>query len=382
MNLWKGTWIRRRFRNLAFVLPAVVLAGVAWASTATADHHIRELVLFDETQFPEGLSVAQDGTIHVGIFTTGQVITVTPNGTASQLGQVPVPADGYFVGLASVDAANVYGLVFSPTDTSNGVWYVSQQGVHQIAELPLGSFPNDLVRDEAGQLYVTDVVGGRVYRVQPTGEVELWAHDPLLLGNVEEIGPLGFPLGANGIAFAPGGDAVYVAVTEGARIVRFPIEADGSAGAMTVVAEDPALAGADGLAVDSSGTIYVSANAQNHIARVDPATGAVEVVASGSIFRFPAVLRFSPDERTLYVTNYDALVALGLAPGPARTGLLAIDVAALGPQPAAITPPGTGDGGLADTRGDDPGIAWPVIAAAIALSILFAARAGRLRARR
>jgi sugar lactone lactonase YvrE len=306
-------------------------------------------VTFEEDQFPEGLTVAPDGTIHVGILSTGEILRVTPNGSVAKFAQIPLPEGAILVGLAAADSTNVYALVFS-NDENNGVWYVSAHGasVSQVAQLPVGSLPNGLVLDGTGHILVTDTIGGRVFRVQPTGEVEVWAADPSLLGNVDEIGPLGFPIGANGIVMAPDGDAIYVAVSEKARLVRIPINEDGSAGDVAVVAEDPALGGADGIDVGPEGAVYVAVNGQNQIAAVDPETGKVDVVASGSLFRFPATPRFSPDFETLYVTNFEGLVFFGLAPGPAAPGLLAIDFETLTPQPSAITPPVTGSAGLAD----------------------------------
>jgi hypothetical protein len=111
---------------------------------------------------------------------------------------------------------------------------------------------------------------------------------------------------------------------------------------VTLVAEDSRLAGADGLAVGPGGVVYVAVNQQNQIATVDPASGRVAVVESGSAFRFPASVRFSPDMSRYYVPNFEGLVLFGLAPGPARTGLLVVDTAPSG----AVRPPSTGDGGL------------------------------------
>ncbi len=339
--------MQNRLMGLAAIIGGVMIALTAVGPLA-AEPQARELVAFSPSQFPEGLTVAPDGTILVGILSTGEIMRVTPRGTASKFAQIPLPKGGILVGLAAVDSTNLYALVFS-NDESNGVWSVSQHGmkVVQVAKLPVGALPNDLVLDRLGRLFITDTIGGRVFRVQTSGAVETWAQDRLLLGNVAAPGPLGFPLGANGVALAPGGDSLYVGVSEGARIVRIPIRADGSAGPLAVVAENPALDGADGIVVGPNGTIYVAVNAQNQIVAVDPATARVDVVASGSIFRFPAGPRFSPDFKTLYVTNFDGLVFFGLAPGPGKTGLLAIDFDALAPQlAAAIRPPRTGDAGL------------------------------------
>jgi sugar lactone lactonase YvrE len=140
--------------------------------------------------------------------------------------------------------------------------------------------------------------------------------------------------------------------------VRIPVAVDGSAGDASVLAEDPSLHGADGIAVDAWGALYVATFFQNEIVRVDPSNGEVTVVASGPMFHLPAGVRFSPDFETLYATNSEAFVFFGLASGPAHTGLLAIQVDGLGqmselPEPPgapdmALKPPSTGSGGLAN----------------------------------
>jgi sugar lactone lactonase YvrE len=350
----------------ATALIAAALLMLVTAAPSAADEHIREVVAFSSNQFPEGLTVAPDGTVLVGILSTAEIVRVTPAGTSSVYAKLPLPAGGIMAGLNAVDSTNLYALAFSQNET-NGVWYVANAGrnITQVAKLPVGSLPNDLVRDSAGRLYVTDTIGGRVFRVEPNGRVETWAQHPLLQGNVAQPGPVGFPIGANGIAFSTSRDSIYVSVSEGARIVRIPIRADDSAGPPVVLAEHPALAAADGIEIGPRGLIYVAVNAQNHIATVDPVTGRVEVVASGAPLRFPASVRFSPDFQRLYVTNFDGAIFFGLAPGPPKTGLLVIDVASLGARPpqsavqqpsagaqpagqqtGTIAPPRTGSGGL------------------------------------
>jgi hypothetical protein len=348
----------RRFASVtALAVTVLAMAAVASAtSPARAEPAVSELVRFSQGQFPEGLSVAPDGTILAGVINTGDIIRITANGTQARFAHVPVPQGGFLTGVFALDSTNVYALVFSQDD-KNGVWIVSQHGMNvaQLAKLPAGAGPNDLIRDAKGQLYVTDMVGGRVFRVQPDGSVAAWARDPLLLGNVGSPGPFGIPIGANGIVLSRSNDALYVGVTEKSRIVRIPIRADGSAGPMSVLAENPALNGADGIDLGPDGRIYAAVNAQNQIAAVNPSTGSVQVVASGPAFSFPSSVRFTGDFRHLYVLNFDGPHLLGLAPGPARTGVLSVDVdSLLAPQPSApvaipvISPPNTGSAGLAD----------------------------------
>jgi len=316
--------------------------GPSWAEDSAS-----VLVSFDESQFPEGLAVAPDGTIYVGIANTGDIVEVDPSGSTATLASIPLPEGGVLLGLEE-HAGSIYALVSAGPES--GVHVISRRtgSVGQVATLPADSFPNDLVFGDRGQIYVSDTLGGRILEVQPFGEVRTWFASPLIQGNVADPGPLGIPIGANGIAWAPDRKSLYVAVTEGARVVEIPVDADGSAGAADVVAEAPSLGGADGIVFGPDGTLYVTSFVQNHVVAIDIDTGSIEVVLSGDSYHAPATAAFSPNFETLYITNFDGLVLFGLAPGPPITELLAVDSASLSETVSpAITPPSTGSAGLA-----------------------------------
>ena len=134
------------------------------------------------------------------------------------------------LGLA-VDAKgeNVYAAATTFNPATHGVYRVTRDGA--ITRLP-GSeaiaFPNGLAFDH--RLYVTDTVGAAVWRIPRHGAGRLWLQSPLLAGD-GSIG-FGFPLGANGIACRH--SELVVGNTELARLVRIPIEPDGSAGSPSV----------------------------------------------------------------------------------------------------------------------------------------------------
>jgi sugar lactone lactonase YvrE len=119
-----------------------------------------------------------------------------------------------------------------------------------------------------GSLYVSDSYssdepGPGIWRVTEDGST-LW-HE----------GPFRF---ANGLAFAAGGDALYVAETFAGRITRIEIGADGSPGASSEIALLPGVL-PDGLALGQEGDLYVACYEPSQILRIT-AAGAVETVAA------------------------------------------------------------------------------------------------------
>ena len=139
-------------------------------------------------------------------------------------------------------------------------------------------FPNGVTLDKEGNVYVTDTILGAVWRVPARGgTAQLWYQSALLVGS--GIFGFGIPLGANGIAFRQ--NAIVVGNTEGARLVRIEIEPDGSAGAVTVLAEGLPLLAVDGIAFDVHGNVWAAVIAQSTIVRVSP-SGAVTTVATAA----------------------------------------------------------------------------------------------------
>jgi sugar lactone lactonase YvrE len=157
---------------------------------------------------------------------------------------------------------------------------------HGIVEMLSGTaqivFANSLAFDSRGNLYVTESYSGSpgaydlggIWRIPRGGEAALWLRDPLLTG----IGYLGFPIGANGVAYYH--RDLYVANTDKGLVVRIPLLEDGSAGPPTVWKTLQAVAGLppvqspfpvmpDGLALDVHGNVYVAVVSRNAVVRVD-----------------------------------------------------------------------------------------------------------------
>ena len=171
------------------------------------------------------------------------------------------------------------------------------------------SFPNGLAEDLHGNLYVTDSFQNTITRMAQDGSNKtVWSSDPLLAGNPSA--PL--PIGANGIAFDTFFQNVYVSNTSNRRIIRIHVGQGWTANPAEVFADGPtidqneqttkALLGADGIAFDLFGNLYVMANAANEI-QVLSHTG--QLTARYSTTSLPLDVTASPVfwGNQLYFTN-------------------------------------------------------------------------------
>lgn len=172
---------------------------------------------------------------------------------------------------------------------------------------------NGLVFDGAGNLYVSNDFGESVVRVAPGGAWTAWAD----------------VYGANGMAVLDG--ELYAAVTFDQRSPIVAVSLADPA-QQRVVAETtfgaaslrPALVGPsspaapvvpkglDDMTLGADGRLYAAANAAGEVLRVEPATGAACVVASG----LPTIssVRFTPDGERLYATTFTGRLVVMAVP--------------------------------------------------------------------
>lgn len=283
-------------------------------------------------QLPEGLAV-RDGVTYVGMATQQQVVrsvdgVTEPFATFPRLGQ----GQGFLTGLTFDAQGNLYaGLASFAEDVQTGVYRVPASGgaATLFATHPEMAFPNDLLWDDDGFLYVTDSMAGAIWRVDASSgassgsgaTVEKWLADPILTGDPVVCAPdeVGFGIGANGIEVGPDG-ALYVAVTDRAMLVRIPRQ-DGVAGTPAPLAAPNCalLEGADGL-VWRDDAFIVASNRIDRIVRVD-LDGTATALADRGDLDFPASVVATDDG--VLVTNFGLLRA---ASGAARPGLLRIDL--------------------------------------------------------
>jgi sugar lactone lactonase YvrE len=298
---------------VAFSTLGAACSAPSWPSSPIA---VTQLAHFDAKQgaMSEGLAI-RGTTAYVGFAPSGQIMAVDlATGKATPYSTLPTPVagKGFVTGLA-LRGGDLYGaLVSFVPDVQAGIYRTVEGAPATLyAKHPEMLFPNGLVFDETGQLYVTDSAAGAVFRVSPTGEVTKWAAGPLLTGGKDGCGAgngvgVPFDIGANGIVIDNG--AVVVTNTDRGSLVRIQIQSDGSAGPPTAIAGPSCadLNGADGLAVARNGDFIVAVNHQNKLARVDRA-GHVTTVLARDPLDFPTSLTFV--DGALYVGNFAFLDA-------------------------------------------------------------------------
>jgi gluconolactonase len=220
-----------------------------------ARHHrfvpIEPVVLREGLGFAEGPVVTRSGDVVAVSVDQGFVCRLAADGreTVTDVGGGPNGATEGEDG--SIFIANNGRGVTPPPDgadpPSGRVDVISESG--EVGRLGAGMVsPNDLCFGPDGLLYVTDPT-------RPIGshDSRIWRVDPAT-GASEQIAVLGWY--ANGIGFAAEDDWLYVADSDGARIVRFRLEARLSEPDVVVTLEHGR---PDGFAFDAEGNVIVGA---------------------------------------------------------------------------------------------------------------------------
>jgi SMP-30/gluconolaconase/LRE-like protein len=325
------TWLTRCMFALLIAIGAPT--GTAWANDdSDGDRNAAKqfATLPDGVRFPEGIT-ANPATreIYVGTFDFGpnsnKLLRFAPN--------------GHLVAQKDFGAQPLLGLAFA-----GGKVYIANVGARQIqrisaafnsamapevvATVPLigppadrkennpdgsmdtiifgatGAAPNGLVFDKQGRLYVSDSFQGAIFRIDnpsacaPSCPMTTVSHDP-------RLATAGFPpFGANGLALNSDDSALFIANTGDDRVLKLDIASN----ALTVFAES--INGADGLAFDSRGRLWVAANqndevvALNEKGRVIARLGDFEGIrhdGSPDGLLFPASIVIVGDD--MFVTN-------------------------------------------------------------------------------
>jgi sugar lactone lactonase YvrE len=286
------------------IVPLIVIALAVPVSTVAlaGDPTVETVASFDPArgQLPEGLAITDRGVIYVGFAPAGEIVKVTDDGNVTPVATLP-NGEGFLVGLSVDRRDRLFAGVASFDEATHGIWRVRRDGsAKRVVPLPTDTFPN-AIAFRGRRMYVTDSFGGAVWRVG-RGRARIWAQDDLLLGDTTTE----LPIGANGLAFF--GRDLYVSNSQRGRIVRVSVQPGGRAGTPVLLVEDEDILGADGIAFDVRGNLYVAVNGQDKLVRMGPSGGLLETLATRADgLEFPATPIFGerrPHRTDLFVTNF------------------------------------------------------------------------------
>ncbi len=285
------------------------------------------VMTFDPTkgELPESITVDHDGNLYLSMPVLHSVDKLTRDGQLSTFGTLPIPV--FALGVKVGPDGCVYNVSTSLSSSPSGafVWRMCGPGnVQEFAALDPQGGPNDLAFDDDGNVLVTDPFLGQIWKVTPDGTASVWLAHPLFDGNPANPALLFHEIGVDGIAFDADKRNLYVTNLDYGYVVRVAVQDDGSPGPVSLFAADPLLIGADGIAFDKKGTLYVTVDAQDRFVSIDPA-GAITVLGQSGVFDGPSSVVFGDvdaDKHTLYITDLAFLRGFGLVPGTPHPALL------------------------------------------------------------
>ena len=295
----------RKLVSLATLALVVSLAHPAAAAPSAGEVRNFGPELSATCNLPEGVAVDPQGNVYASSLnfnaTSGpanicvldrsgalvDVISVAPvpGGVTRLLGMLFVPDEGLYVG-----------------DVGGGRVLRIDVTTHAATTIAAGfGAPNAFARDHAGNIFVSDSFPGTVTKIAPDGATTTFAYPVQLAPRAGESPPFG----ANGLAFDRNERYLYVAETSRDEIYRIAY-ADGALGAIELFARGSgtgALDGADGIAFDVRGNLYVCSNQSDEIAVLSPGGDVIAEYrgTGGNAFNSPASIAFNG--RTVYVAN-------------------------------------------------------------------------------
>lgn len=274
--------------------PTPAIAGVVNAGTPVQ-------LVKDGFEAVEGPMRDSDGSVLFTNNQTGQILRVAADGSVSTWYEAPIGANAL--------TRNMKGEIVATLQKSLAIAVVRPGSEPRVLA---GDFegkpfnrPNDLVADKRGNIYFTDSVplGATGTPAIPSALYQIKADGKLVQVATDIPRP-------NGVALSPDERTLYVANTAGEWVFAYALDAQGTPGVrrdhakLVIPAAQPGApptsgSGADGLAVDVDGRLYVASTAGVQV--FSPTGSALGVIA---LPRQPQNLAFGgADRSSLYVVG-------------------------------------------------------------------------------
>jgi len=275
-------------------------------------------------EIPESVTTDGQGNLYVSVGNT--IRRRAPGGAFGVFATLPLPINA--LGVKVGPDGCVYNASTSLSAVPGAyVWRIcSADSVEVYAELDQSGAPNDLAFDDHGNLFVTDPVLARIWKVDRTGRAEVFVQHSLLAGIPADPALVFRALGVNGIALDRHQRSLFVSNTDQGSIVRVDLRSTHPVPSIFV--QDSRLRGADGVAFDRDNTLWVAVNAQDSLITVSQ-RGEVRVRAQAGLLDAPSSLVFGATRRDrdqLYLMSSAFSRTLGLQPGAPQPALLSLRV--------------------------------------------------------
>jgi sugar lactone lactonase YvrE len=235
----------------AFSLVIIVAAA---AGLQAADR--TEITFTDGKIFPESLTSTKNGTIYFGSLGQDSVYRATGKEEKASVWIQP-KSNGLMtvLGVFADEPAGTLWVCASATGGRGGTPVVGETALKAFNlkdasfkasyPFPNGGLCNDIAVAKDGTVYATDTTGARVLRIKKGATAfEAWAADAMLLGTVD------------GVALLADGNVYVNSVGQG-TLLRIPVKADGSAGAITKLETSRPLTQPDGMRSVGSKTMLL-----------------------------------------------------------------------------------------------------------------------------
>ena len=281
-------------RGLRFGVTLLTALPLAAASAHAQSAQVSVLTQFAPGMNPSAVAATNTGDVvaQVGPY----VVSVGPNGQQKTVATISVgPGSATPIGLAYDQFHHLYTAVPRAFGPRGAILKISASG-KLLTAVP-GSegmvAPDGFGLDSAtGEMYVTDIFGNGIWRFTPGGSAQLWASaatNPLLML------PDGVKVFDN---------ALYVSLEAG-RILKMPINSDGSAGIATIWAQVPGAFFDDMVLDDRTGNVYVARIDTNEVLQITPGRAITPIAtnADGLLGAFNMSLIHMGEGTVIYVAN-------------------------------------------------------------------------------